>query len=85
MAVTMDEIEDFIEVYQNQGIEKVKDVDLRKAIRHFWNVASKPTVEDRIDTLKSEGWIEKVPHSDSWKINHDQKDDYVELFRKAGQ
>lgn len=85
MTVTMDEFKDFIKVYENQGIEKTSDEDLRKAIRHFWNVASQPTVDDRINTLKGEGYIERIPHSESWKINYDKNDTIEKVFSNAGK
>ena len=84
MAVTIDEIEDFVEVFHDQKIEKVKENDLRKAIRHYWNVASQPTVDDRIETLEEEGWIEKVSHSNSWKITEEAGDGLEKAFRRKG-
>jgi len=85
MAVTMDEIEEFMQLLQNQDIGKISDKDLRKAIRHYWNVASKPTVDSRIETLEGEDWIEKVAHADAWKINEDRKPGIEEVFREEGR
>lgn len=84
MTVTMDEFEDFIELYKEQKIEKVSENDLRKAIRHFWNVASKPTVDDRIETLKSEGWIKRKSHSNNFEIKHEKDDPIEKIFGQAG-
>jgi hypothetical protein len=84
MTVKMDEFKDFIKVYENQGIEKVKLKDLKKAVRHFWNVASEPTVKDRLSTLEEEGWIERKPHSDVFKINHELDDPVIKAFKNKG-
>lgn len=85
MAVTIDEIENFMDVFHEQNIQKVKESDLRKAIRHYWNVASQPTVDDRIETLEQEDWIEQIPHSDSWKIIQEKNDSIEKLFRERGK
>lgn len=85
MAVTIDEIENFMEVFQNQGIEKISEKDLRKAIRHYWNVASQPTVDDRIETLEEEGWIELIPHSSNYKVIHEKSESIEQIFREKGK
>jgi hypothetical protein len=84
MTVTMDEFEEFIQVYKDQGIEKAREEDLRKAIRHFWNVASSVTVDDRVQTLREEGWIEKEPHSNTFRINHELDDPVIKAFKNRG-
>lgn len=85
MVVTIEELQDFIEVFNEQGIEKISDRKLKKAIRRYWNVASKPTVESRIETLKEEGYISKVSHSEKWNIEDNTDSDFEELFAKRGK
>lgn len=82
MTVTLQEFQDFIDVFKNQGIEELKEGQLRRAIRHHWNVGSQPTVDSRIQTLKEEGWIKKLKKGDRWKIIHDRDEGIGKLFQE---
>lgn len=81
MTVTLDELENFIETFEKNGLEEITEQNLRKSIRAFWNVASDATVQSRINTLQDEGWIEKQKKSDVWTINHEKEDGIEKLFR----
>lgn len=81
MTVTLDELEEFIETFEENGLEQIKEQNLRKAIRAFWNVASDATVQSRINTLQDEGWIEKKKKSSIWIINHDREEGIEQLFQ----
>lgn len=85
MTVTMDELEKFVEVFHEQEIQKIKTKDLKKAVRHYWNVASDPTVQDRINTLVQEGWIEPVQGGKEFKIKEDAGSSIEKLFRERGE
>jgi len=84
MTVTIDELEDFISHFHEQNLEKIEDKNMRKAVRHYWNVASQPTVDSRLETLKAEGWIKKKPHTDKWTIKTpEEKESGIEkMFRE---
>jgi len=81
MTVTLDELENFIETFEKNGLEEITEQNLRKSIRAFWNVASDATVQSRINTLQDEGWIEKQKKSDVWTINHEKEEGIEKLFR----
>lgn len=81
MALKLQEFEDFMQVLIDQDMEKIEEPNLKKAVRHYWDIGTPVTVESRIKTLKEEGWIEKKPNSKIWKINHDQEPGIEKLFQ----
>ena len=83
MTLTLDELEDFMEHFHEQNLEKIEEDNMRKAIRHYWNVATPATVESRLQTLQDEGWIEKKPKSSVWIINEEPEEGIGKLFKEA--
>jgi len=81
MTVTLDELEDFIQTFEENGLNEIEEQNLRKAIRAFWNVASDATVQSRINTLQDEGWIEKKKKSKIWIIHHEKEEGIEQLFQ----
>jgi len=79
MTVTIDDIEDFMSHFHDQNIGKLEDKNLRKAIRHYWNVASEVTVDSRIETVKGEGWIKKNKTGNTWELkSEEEREDGIE-------
>jgi len=82
MSVSIKEYEEFMQVLIDQNMEKIEDNNLKKAIRHFWDIGSEATVNSRINTLESEDWITQEKHSDTWIVNHDRTEGIEKLFKE---
>jgi len=80
MALKLQEFEDFMQVLIDQGMKKIENENLRKAVRHYWDIGTPVTVDSRIETLKEEGWIEKKPNSTVWIINEEKEEGIEKLF-----
>jgi len=80
MTVTLSEFEEFMDRLRSEGLEKITTKNLRRAIRHFWDVGSSATVDSRMETLKEEGWIEKTKAGDKWELQEEKENNIAQLM-----
>lgn len=62
MTIKFNDLKNFTRKMIDNGYKKVSPKSLRKAIMQYWNVGSKITAKNRIESLKDADLIKPLPN-----------------------